>query len=59
VARRARHPALRPAAGWDDSDPALVTEQRPPFHRGSPEEQYLRNRSSYLTPGIEGKLFLV
>ena len=48
-----------PAAGWDDSDPAQVTDQRPPFHRGSPEEQYLRNRSSYLAPGIEGKLFLV
>ena len=53
----ARRPR-RPGKGWDDSDPALVTEERPPFHRGSSEEQYLRNRSSYLAPGVEGKLFL-
>ena len=35
----------------DDSDPELVTPDMPPFYRGSPEEQYLRNRSTYLAPG--------
>lgn len=29
-----------------------------PFARGSPEEQYLRNHSSYLAPGFAGKLRL-
>ena len=42
-----------------DSDPALVTDEKPPFHPGSPEEQYLRNRSSYMAPGFGGKLRLV
>ncbi|MHB8531102.1 MAG: patatin-like phospholipase family protein [Solirubrobacteraceae bacterium] len=39
--------------GWDDSDPAVVLEHQP-FFPGSPEEQYLRNRSSYLAPGAFG-----
>ena len=42
-----------------DSDPDLVTDDAPPFHPGSPEEQYLRNRSSYMAPGFGGKLRLV
>jgi hypothetical protein len=46
-------------AGHDDSDPSVVTDERPPFFAGSPEEQYLRNRSSYLAPGLDGKLQLV
>ncbi|MEA2369751.1 MAG: hypothetical protein QOH12_145 [Solirubrobacteraceae bacterium] len=44
--------------GWDDSDPEAVTRARPPFFPGSPEEQYLRNRSSYMAPGIAGKMVL-
>jgi hypothetical protein len=41
--------AKTPAPGdsdSDDSDPDLVTDDRPPFYHGSPEKQYLRNRSS-------------
>ncbi len=41
--------------GWDDSDPKLIADY-PPFFPGSPEEQYLRNRSSYLAPGAFGKI---
>jgi hypothetical protein len=44
--------------GASDSDPEEVTEKRPPFFRGSPEEQYLRNRCSYLAPDGLSKLFL-
>jgi hypothetical protein len=44
--------------GYDDSDPDLFTPGKTPFYRGSPEEQYLRNRSSYLAPGGMGKLYL-
>jgi hypothetical protein len=43
----------------DDSDPSLMTEDKPPFFRGSPEEQYLRNRSSYMAPGGGGRLRLL
>jgi hypothetical protein len=39
-----------------DSDPRKLDAQNPPFFRGSPEEQYLRNRSSYLAPGAFGKI---
>jgi hypothetical protein len=46
------------SAGHDDSDPRAVTEEQPPFFPGSPEEQYLRNRSSYLAPGFFDKLAL-
>ena len=42
----------------EDSDPDLVNDDAPPFHPGSPEEQYLRNRSSYMAPDGLGKLFL-
>lgn len=44
--------------GWDDSDPSVLDERRPPFFPGSPEEEYLRNRSSYLAPGLFGKIQL-
>ncbi len=46
-------------AGDDDSDPQLVNDERPPFYRGSPEEQYLRNRASYMAPGGIGLWRLV
>jgi hypothetical protein len=42
-----------------DSDPTIVTPANPPFHPGSPEEQYLRNRASYLAPTGSAKAFLV
>ena len=42
----------------DDSDADAFSADRPPFHPGSPEEQYLRNRSSYLAPDGLSKLFL-
>jgi hypothetical protein len=48
----------RGTSGWDDSDPAVVDPARPPFHPGSPEEQYLRNRASYLAPGPLGQVKL-
>jgi hypothetical protein len=48
----------RPQPGWDDSDPQVVTGDRGPFCPGSPEEQYLRNRSCYLAPGLAGKVRL-
>ncbi len=46
-----------PEPGWDDSDPKAL-RGHPPFFPGSPEEQYLRNRSSYLAPGTFGKIRL-
>ena len=49
----------RPGEPNDDSDPQLVTDEHPPFYHGSPEEQYLRNRSSYMAPAGVGKLRLV
>lgn len=45
--------------GHDDSDPQCVTDTYPPFFPGSPEEQYLRNRCSYMAPGVVGKTQLV
>jgi hypothetical protein len=39
----------------DDSDPDMVNDSYPPFFPGSPEQQYLLNRSSYLAPGGSGK----
>jgi hypothetical protein len=41
------------------SSSSLLTPGHGPFYRGSPEEQYLRNRASYLAPGGMGKLFLL
>ena len=43
--------------GPHDSEADLL-ERLPPFAEGSPEEQYLRNRSSYLAPGLTDKIFL-
>jgi hypothetical protein len=43
--------------GHDDSDDS-VSKAAPPFYRMSPEEQYLRNRCSYLAPDGLSKLFL-
>src|SRR3954452_5039777 len=51
-------PPVPPAHGWDDSDPRVLDDEHPPFFPGSPEEQYLRNRSSYMAPGLAGKLSL-
>jgi len=45
--------------GHDDSDPRCVTDTYRPFFPGSPEEQYLRNRCSYMAPGVLGKTQLV
>jgi hypothetical protein len=44
--------------GHDDSDPAVLDPGHPPFFPGSPEEQYLRNRASYMAPGLFGKVQL-
>ncbi|MBA3305578.1 MAG: patatin-like phospholipase family protein [Thermoleophilaceae bacterium] len=44
--------------GSEASDPDLVDDDAPPFHPGSPEEQYLRNRSTYMAPGALGKVRL-
>lgn len=41
--------------GSDDSDPNVVDDRYPPFFPGSPEQQYLLNRSSYLAPDGKGK----
>jgi hypothetical protein len=43
--------------GPEDSDGSLF-ERRKPFGPGSPEEQYLRNRCSYLVPSTSDKVFL-
>jgi hypothetical protein len=43
--------------GEGGSDEKLLERQRP-FAPGSPEEQYLRNRSSYMAPGASGKIRL-
>jgi hypothetical protein len=43
----------------DDSDPHLVRPEAPPFGPGSPEEQYLRNRASYMAPTGAAKALLV
>jgi hypothetical protein len=43
--------------GPEDSDGPLF-ERKKPFAPGSPEEQYLRNRCSYLAPTAGDKIFL-
>ena len=48
--------AGKPEGGSGDSDPSKVNSDHPPFFPGSPEEQYLRNRSSYMAPGAFGKI---
>jgi hypothetical protein len=44
--------------GHDDSDPDALAAMKP-FAKGSPEEQYLRNHSSYMAPDASGKLYLL
>jgi len=44
--------------GKDDSNPTLVNDRAPAFAPGSPEEQYLRNRCSYLAPSWRDKTYL-
>jgi hypothetical protein len=56
--KRGEEPPLHGNDGWDDSDPTVVNADHPPFFPGSPEEEYLRNRSSYLAPGLFGKIQL-
>lgn len=41
------------------SDPAALSGDVPVYAPGSPEEIHLRNRSSYLAPGLGGKLRLL
>ena len=41
----------------EDSNPELLRDH-PAFEQGSPEEQYLRNRSSYLAPSAMDKLYI-
>ena len=48
-----------PGGVGGNSDSGLVTDEAPPFYRNSPEEQYLRNRSSYMAPGGGGRISLV
>jgi Patatin-like phospholipase len=43
--------------GDKDSDEELLKRMKP-FEPGSPEEQYLRNRASYLAPGLTDKIYL-
>lgn len=42
----------------EDSDPELLAKH-PPFERWTPEEQYLRNRASYMAPTGADKAYLV
>jgi len=44
-------------AGPGDSNADLLDE-KPPFAPNSPEEQYLRNRASYLAPTLTDKIYL-
>lgn len=55
MVRKTRTPGQPQPPGSDDSDPSVVNERHPPFFPGSPEEQYLLNRSSYLAPDGQGK----
>ncbi len=45
-------------SGFDDSNPEPL-EEMGPFAPGSPEEQYLRNRCSYMAPTAPDKSYLV
>jgi hypothetical protein len=55
MVRKTWAPGQPQPLGSDDSDPSVVNERHPPFFPGSPEEQYLLNRSSYLAPDGKGK----
>lgn len=45
------------SGGTDNSNPALFKAKKP-FAPGSPEEQYVRNRASYLAPTLGEKIYL-
>jgi Patatin-like phospholipase len=55
MVRKTWKPGEPQPPGNDDSDPTVVNDRHPPFFPGSPEQQYLLNRSSYLAPGGKGK----
>lgn len=55
MVRKTWPPGKPRPANSDDSDPNVVNDRHPPFFPGSPEEQYLLNRSSYLAPDGKGK----
>jgi Patatin-like phospholipase len=57
VAKTTRRNGSGGGSGDDDSDFSLIEDEQP-FAEGSPEEQYLRNRGSYLAPDGMAKLFL-
>ncbi len=59
MVRKTWTPGQPKSLGSDDSDPSVVNERHPPFFPGSPEEQYLLNRSSYLAPDGKGKAAFV
>lgn len=70
VLGRARYLASVSGGGYTAGAMTMVAGTQPrdlvwgegvpkPFEPGSPEEVYLRNRSSYLAPGITGKLRLL
>jgi hypothetical protein len=50
--------AARAVVATQTSDKSLFN-QLPPYAMGSPEEQWLRNHSSYLAPGLTGKVQLL
>ena len=58
VAKTSPPDGERDPAGTD-SDPELMRPDHPPFERWSPEEQYLRNRASYMAPTGSDKAYLV
>jgi hypothetical protein len=47
-----------PGGAGDNSDSGLIDDEHLPFAPRSPEEQYLRNRTSYLAPDGMSKLYL-
>jgi len=51
-------PKDAPPSEHGDSNADLLNTQQP-FAPGSPEEQYLRNRSSYMAPDASAKVYLV
>jgi rhodanese-related sulfurtransferase len=57
-AERPTNNPRHPYNGYDDSNPDLFEERATAFARNSPEEQYLRNRSSYMAPDGAAKIYL-
>lgn len=41
------------------TDPELFSDEMPPWASGSPEERHFRNNSTYLAPGLSGKVWLL